>query len=222
MSPAEANPNPVEVWPLFGLRIKTPALELRLPTDVDLVGLAHLAARGIHDDDFMPFAFPWTRRPSPDLERGVLQHHWALRAQWSPGNWHLGLVVLRDGIIVGNQGIGASDFAIRRVVATGSWVGREFQGQGIGKEMRAAVLHLAFEGLGAVRAFSSAREDNIGSLGVSRSLGYQQDGDDIRNVEGTAVREIRMILSRQRWEAHRRADISISGLEGSLALFGAA
>ena len=41
--------------------------------------------------------------------------------------------------------------------------------------MRAAVLHLAFDGLGARRAVSDAFEDNPGWLGVSRKLGYRDD-----------------------------------------------
>ena len=36
-----------------------------------------------------------------------------------------------------------------RTVGTGSWLGRPYQGRGIGKEMRGAVLALAFDGLGA-------------------------------------------------------------------------
>ena len=47
-------------WPLFDLRITTPRVELRPPTDEDLFALASLAAAGVHDPDFMPFAIPWT------------------------------------------------------------------------------------------------------------------------------------------------------------------
>ncbi len=36
-------------WPLFDLRIGTAHLELRAPTDEDLMGLVALAGRGIHD-----------------------------------------------------------------------------------------------------------------------------------------------------------------------------
>ena len=43
----------------------------------------------------------------------------------------------------------AREFATRRMVGTGSWIGRDFQGRGFGKEMRAGLLTLAFDGLGA-------------------------------------------------------------------------
>lgn len=49
-------------------------------------------------------------------------------------------MALRDGVVVGTQGIGARDFAIRREVSTGSWLGRAYHRQGLGTEMRAAVL----------------------------------------------------------------------------------
>jgi hypothetical protein len=55
--------------------------------------------------------------------------------------------VLSGGVVVGSQGIGGRDFAVLREVHTGSWLGLRYQGQGIGTQMRAAVLHLAFEGL---------------------------------------------------------------------------
>jgi hypothetical protein len=42
--------------------------------------------------------------------------------------------------------------------------------------MRAAVLHLAFAGLGAAEAVSGAFDDNAPSLGVSEKLGYESDG----------------------------------------------
>ena len=62
--------------------------------------------------------------------------------------------------MVGVQGLVARDFAVMRAVATGSWLGAEFQRRGIGKEMRGAVLALAFDGLGAQIAETEAFVDN--------------------------------------------------------------
>jgi RimJ/RimL family protein N-acetyltransferase len=61
-------------------------------------------------------------------------------------------------------------------VKTGSWLGRDFQGRGLGKEMRAAVLALAFDGLGAEVAETEAFVVSTASAGVSRSLGYEPNG----------------------------------------------
>jgi hypothetical protein len=36
-------------WPLWDLVVRTPTVELRMPTDDDLVRLAQLAGAGIHD-----------------------------------------------------------------------------------------------------------------------------------------------------------------------------
>ena len=43
-------------WPIFGLRIRSERLVLRLPTDDDMLALMDLAKAGIHPPDEMPFA----------------------------------------------------------------------------------------------------------------------------------------------------------------------
>ena len=114
----------------------------------------------------------------------------------------------------------AKQFPIRRVVDTGSWVGREFQGRGIGKEMRAAVLHFAFEGLGAVRAQTEAFADNPASQRVTESLGYRPDGGGINVQRDHPQRILRYALERDDWAPTRRDDITIEGLDGALDMFG--
>ena len=112
------------------------------------------------------------------------------------------------------------EFAALREVATGSWLGQKHQGKGIGTEMRAAVLHLAFEGLGAQTAVSSAWSDNKPSLGVSRKLGYTNDG--VRRVmrRGKPVIDQRLRLDRATWAAKRTIPVRIEGLEPCLPLLG--
>jgi RimJ/RimL family protein N-acetyltransferase len=209
-------------WPLFDLRVRTPRLELRPPDDDDLVAIARLAAAGVHPPDTMPFLQPWTRVPSPGLERGAMQWGWRNRAELTPERWRLAFAVLEDGDIVGVQDVQADDFAVRRSVATGSWLGQAHQGRGLGKEMRAAVLHFAFAGLDAVQAHSEAFEFNAASIGVSRALGYLDDGETIFASEGKPRRELRFRLPRERWEERRRDDIVIDGLEPCRELLGAA
>ena len=165
-------------WPLADLRLQTPALELRWPRLDDLEALAGLAAAGVHDPAVQPFMVAWTDASAEERARGTLQYHWSRWGSWKPSGWMLELVVVRDGAVVGTQGMGGRDFAVLREVHTGSWLGRRYQGQGIGTQMRAAVLHLAFEGLQAQWAVSAAFEDNAASLGVSRKLGYRDDGTE--------------------------------------------
>ena len=132
----------------------------------------------------------------------------------------MGAVVV-EGRGAGVQNVMAQRFAVTRAVATGSWLGREFQGRGLGAEMRAAAVHLAFAGLGADVAYSGAFEDNAASLGVSRSLGYTDNGDVVHDREGKPAREIRLKLTRARWQERRRADLEIEGLDACLDWFGA-
>jgi RimJ/RimL family protein N-acetyltransferase len=214
---------PHPYWPLFDLRIRTPRLELRLGTEDDLIALAGLAASGIHEPGFMPFLTGWSRKPSPEIERGTLQWHWRARALWTPEDWSLDLVVLHDGEVVGTQGVRAQQFALLRSVNTGSWLGRAWQGRGLGKEMRAAVLHLAFEGLGAQVAHTEAFTGNAASLGVTRALGYEPNGVALRAVEDKPTEEQMFRLTRERWTDVTRPayQISVESLEPCLPLFGA-
>lgn len=207
-------------WPLTGLRLRTPRLELRLPTPDDLEALAGLAAAGVHDPDMMPFQMPWTDAPPDQRALGTMQYHWAQWAAWKPAEWSLELVAIRDGTVTGTQGIGARDFAVLREVHTGSWLGRAYHGQGIGTQMRAAVLHLAFEGLGAQQAVSGAFEDNAASLGVSRKLGYRDDGVRLHVVRGRPAVERRLRLTRDDWLAARSVPVEIEGLAPCLPMFG--
>ena len=201
------------IWPFAALRITTPVLELRYPDDDDLCALAHLAAAGIHDPAAMPFYVPWTRADAPELKRGLLQFGWRRRASLAPDDWSLPFVVCVDGEPVGVQDVFARQFAARRVVETGSWLGRRAQGRGIGTEMRAAVLHLAFDGLGADEAVSGSFTDNPASAAVSRHNGYVGNGEEVVDREGEAARLQHWVLTRAAWTARRRGDITVEGLD---------
>src|SRR5436190_6478135 len=92
----------VAAWPIFGLVIRTPRLELRLPMEDELVELLELAKAGIHAADSMPFGFAWTDQPSPQLERAFMQYHWRMRSSWSVDEWVLDFGVWADGRLVGS------------------------------------------------------------------------------------------------------------------------
>jgi RimJ/RimL family protein N-acetyltransferase len=74
------------------------------------------------------------------------------------------------------QSLGSVDFAVTRTAETGSWLGRRFQGRGIGTRMRRVVCAFAFDGLSAAEVTSSAFLDNPASLSVSRKVGYRPNG----------------------------------------------
>ena len=207
-------------WPLAQLRVHTPRLELRLPSEEELFALAALAAAGVHDPQVQPFAIPWTDASPVERARSTLQYQWRQWAEWQPSKWSLELVVIDSGNVVGIQSMSAHDFATLREVSTGSWLGIEYQGQGIGTEMRAAVLHLAFAGLGARSAASAAFTDNPASLAVSRKLGYADDGVELYVQRGQPATSQRLRLDRATWEATRTIPVTITGLESCREMFG--
>ena len=175
----------------------------------------------MHDEDTMPFYVPWTRGTPDEVARNVLQWNWRCRGEWTPAKWSWSGGPWSSTEVMGTQGVQATDFAVCRTVETGSWLGRRHQGRGIGKEMRAAMLHLAFAGLDATRAETGAYDHNQPSLGVTRVLGYRPNGDRVMAVEGRCQRELRFVLDRETWSAARRDDIEMSGVEAALPLFGA-
>jgi RimJ/RimL family protein N-acetyltransferase len=209
------------VWPLFDLRVITPRLELRYVDDELALELAQLAAQGIHDPSFMPFAFPWTDVPPPQLQVNTIQYHWRARAATAPSAWNVQLAVLVDGDVVGSTALAAADFPALRTFETGSWLGHRFQRNGIGTEMRIATLALGFEGFGARLATTAAFSDNPASLGVTAKLGYTAQGEHQVLRLGAPAVSCRFDMTREHWERHvRRDDIELHGVEPCLALLG--
>ena len=193
----------VNIWPVLGIGLRTAAVELFVPEQDTLEVLARVAAEGIYDpqNQYLP-RIPvggWEDVASPEAERRFLRYYWAAFADWKPEKWNLMLAARVGRDIVGVQEIGAQYFSVTRTVSTGSWVGRRFQGAGYGKAMREAVLHLAFEGLGAERADTAAWITNHASLGVSRAMGYRDNGTTTRAVEGKRVEQINLTLTRSDW-----------------------
>ena len=209
-------------WPLFGLRLTTPRLELRVPDLNDLAQLAEVAAAGVHDPGRQPFVVPWTDGTPEEVARSTLQFQWRMWGEWSPRQWSLHFVTVHDGQVIGTQALDAREFGTLREVGTGSWLGRAHHGSGFGTEMRAAVLDLAFTGLGAQWAVSEAFADNAASYAVSRKLGYADDGIARHVVRGEAVVGRRLRLDRAGWAAARTVDVRIEGLAPCLPLFGVA
>jgi RimJ/RimL family protein N-acetyltransferase len=206
-------------WPLFDLRIRTDRLELRAPTDEDLVALLQVAREGVHDPTLMPFGFAWTDLQSPAFEQSFLQFFWGARASWSVEAWQLPLAVIQAGQPIGIQEVRATNFMTLRAVESGSWLGLRYQGRGFGTEMRAAILHLAFEGLGATRALSGALDGNGASRRVSEKLGYQPNGEGVVAPRGRPVAQYRYLLRREHWPRDLYV-VSVEHLDACRSMFG--
>ena len=207
------------MWPLFGLRLRTERLELRSPDDATIAELAAVARRGVVGER-TPFASDWTARPAETWEAGFAQYFWAQRGRLSPTSWSIPLAALLDGEPIGVQQVMADDFPLLRVFKSGSWIGREHQGRGLGTEMRAAVLELGFAGLGGEVAVSGAYAFNAASIRVSRKLGYEPNGTRLDRVRERAEEALLFRLTRAAWESSPRPAVEIEGLEECLPLLG--
>jgi RimJ/RimL family protein N-acetyltransferase len=201
--------------PLTRLRVRTPRLELRLATVAELRELYRAAEAGIHDPDEMPFAVPWTDSLE---ESSFLAHHRECLLRWRPDAWELGLIAFHGGRPIGSQGIEGGSVTSSRTVSTGSWLGRQWQNRGLGTEMRAAVLCLAFDHLGAETARSGALAGNAQSLRVSRKLGYEIVGSHTISPRGLPVEHTDLELRRGRFASP--VTVEIEGFDGLRPLFG--
>lgn len=195
---------------------------MRLPAEDELAQLARVAQLGVHPRDEMPFLIPWTDElDSPSFGEGFVRYHLEARSGWTPEDWRLELGVWRQGSLIGSQGIEAKNFRHERTTASASWLALPYQRRGYGTEMRAAILELAFSGLGASAAGSGAITGNAASARVSEKLGYSAAGERQHLRNGERVRERRFLIRRERWEQGEHHPVSIVGLEPCLPLFGA-
>ena len=203
--------------PFTRLRLRTPRLELRLATDFELGELARVALEGIHPPEEMPFEYAWT----DDLTReSFLGYHHRRTQEAHPDEWHLPLVVFHGGRPIGVQELHATAFTRTRRIGTGSWLGRAWQGRGLGTEMRAAALRLAFDGLGADVAVSGALAGNEPSLGVSRKLGYAAVGSHTVSPRGVPIEHTDLELRREDFVP--LVPVEIVGLEAVRSAIGLA
>ena len=173
-------------YPLLGVRVTTPTLELHSATDELLDQLAEVVRAGKTHANPAPYDDPMSfYEPDPDLRVAKwLQAIWRRRGSVEPDAWRLYFVVMVDGRPVGEQTLSGVNFSTLGTVATFSWLSTDHRGRGLGHEMRAAILHLAFEGLGAKEAASDAFVDNQGSNAISRGLGYDPNGSDWATRQG--------------------------------------
>lgn len=180
------------VWPLFGLTLATPRLQLRPIQDHEISAAVAAARTGIHEPGRNPFSTPWTELPAEELGPNMARWYWRCRAECTPESWTLLLGIWHNSEFIGCQDVGAKDFATLKTVSTGSWLKQSAQGRGLGREMRAAVALYAFDWLGAEVAESEAADWNAASLGVSRSLGYELNGTT-RKAWGTKVETVQHV-----------------------------
>jgi hypothetical protein len=84
--------------------------------------------------------------------------------------------------------------------------------------MRAAVLGLAFGRLGAIAAITSATVANAASLGVSRRLGYTDNGVGLILETGGVAQLQHLRLTADRWAFGD--EVEVTGFEPCRRWFG--
>lgn len=162
-----------QINPALGLSITCGDLELRTLRDDDLPALTDVILDGVRDEGISPFIQDWDLLTPAEIPVNSARFWWGQRAAMSPSNWRVFFVVRRAGEIAGTQDVHGKSFAQTKSLTTGSWLGRRFQSQGIGTQMRAMACCWGFDALGAEEMVSSAFVDNPKSLGVSRNVGYE-------------------------------------------------
>jgi RimJ/RimL family protein N-acetyltransferase len=204
-------------WPLHGIRLRTADLDLTVMTEADLPTLWALLPA---DLELNPHATTYAGLDVPANRRAVLaQGYWRALGMWSPDDWALPFVVRLAGRVVGAQWLEGPDWRADRTVDSSSWLVAEARGRGLGTQMRAAVLALAFGPLHAQAAISSAVVGNASSLGVSRSLGYHDTHRSVLEHSGETLQHVR--LERATWDASGRSrHVVIEGMNPALPLFG--
>jgi RimJ/RimL family protein N-acetyltransferase len=189
-------------WPLFDLRLTTTDLVLRPLTEADLDTLV----RGLPTDLEQNPAFPHYADAKPAEARGTVayQEHWTALGSWRTDAWRLNFAVVLghddgDQTLIGTQELEGNDFVALRTVDTSSLLFERFRGRGLGKQMRRAVLALAFGPLEAAAAITSAWHDNQASLGVSRALGYVDNGVETHRRGDSVDTMVHLRLTRAAW-----------------------
>ncbi|MEE1619680.1 GNAT family N-acetyltransferase [Brachybacterium sp. J153] len=188
-------PDLATLYPPLGLVVRAGELTLRPLADADLPEYAALLRRPIFADPTAPEVFPWYRADPEERELDALRFQWRLRCGIGPEEWTLAFGIWADGRLIGSQDVSAVRFAARRTVTSGSWLTLDAHGNGYGTLMRQAMLVLAFDHLGALRAESSAVLGNAPSFGVSRACGYIENGTQVSTLPGSSEVEQRFLVT---------------------------
>lgn len=209
-------------YPPLHVRVSTPRLELVAATDPLLEQLQVLVRQGEASADTPPYDDPMSLyEPDPTVRvHAWLRGIWRARGSATPDSWRLSFAVVVDDRAVGMQDLIGIQFGTHKTVTSFSWLSSTVRRAGLGTEMRHAILHLAFDGLGAEEASSDAFLDNLGSNRVSEVLGYQPNGVEWATRNGRPSLLQRWRLTRSDWLSSRRTDIQLYGVDACKATLG--
>lgn len=213
---------PAEVWPVLGIRLTTADLLLRPAVGDDVLALGAVVPDDLELD---PASARFDVTAGANRRAAIAQGIWRNWGTWTAESWNLAFTVVHDGMVVGSQNLEGERFDVVRTVDTSSWLVSSVRGRGFGRQMRSAVLTLAFNHLGAEAAITAAWRDNHSSLGVSRRLGYTGNGLELhpRLERGETARDemLHLRITKQEWVARDQLPVTVTGVDGCLPYFGA-
>ena len=200
-------------WPLFDLAVRTPRLELRLPTDAELLPLIDVARAGIHDPEVMPFYEPWTDVEGEAFDRALLAFHWSSRTRLAPDDWALVLGIFVDGAFAGEINLNSIHRGAFQSAYIGYWIDERVAGNGYMPESVVLVLRFGFEQLGLHRMQIAIIPRNANSRRVVDKLGLREEGVALRYLEinGEWEDHVRYAITSEEWET-RRDELSAAWL----------
>ncbi len=122
----------------------------------------------------------------PDVFGGLLQlpypsiEGWRTRlAEWdAPGRNELMLVAEAGSRIVGSAGLHPASPTLRRrhALSMGISVAKDWQRQGVGSRLMAALLDAADRWLGCLRIELTVYTDNVAAIALYRKFGFEHEG----------------------------------------------
>jgi RimJ/RimL family protein N-acetyltransferase len=212
-------PNDEPVWPLFDLRLTFNDTMLRPVRETDLNELARILPDDFEHDPSSSLLLGLDL--ASNRRRLLFQNYWRNWGTWSVESWTLDFCVIYQGQVVGIQALEAEHFVELRTVDSGSWLAPDYRGVGLGTSMRIAILGFAFDHLGAQAAITSARFENAASLGVSRRIGYRDNGVSTSRSPSGPCQLHHMRLTRAQWQESSLGDsVLVTGLSGCALYFG--
>lgn len=208
-----------QVWTLFNLQLTCGKVLLRPARESDLNELARLLPDDFEHNPNSSFLDGLDL--NENRKRLLLQDYWQRWGTWSIESWGLNFCAIYEDRVVGIQTLEAENFLELRTVDSSSWLVSSVRGMGLGIAMRTAILGLSFDYLGAREAVTSARLDNASSIGVSRHLGYRDNGVSTSRSPSGVCQLLHMRLTRDEWRANGLgATVTVTGLNSCALYFG--
>lgn len=206
-------------YPQYRLIIKTPRLELKIPTELEILDLAKVAEEGIQIPDEPHFQDESLyNKPAEIIKLNLVESIIHNIQDWDKDNWQLPLGVFYENKPIGMQTIYAKQFPIARGFGCGYWIGLKYQGKGFGTEILKAILAFGFDGLNAREAYLGAWADNSASIHIMEKIGFIPNGEYWLERDGKATKDKRMRLPKEHW--NKQNDVVFEGLDSCTELFG--